>query len=467
MNYFRCLEVLERLKETAERGVLGSLKGDAGKWEKLVKAYESSMLHAAEGGLILSRNVDYEIPYLQKQSAKNRQLIEDLEKKAAELLKNADASHGQFVAECRLVGVPEEVVQHAEALDAALLLSAESLPGDLAAIVTYIKSHQVENIVTYYTTFIKDHFRSTVEEPILPVLEEVLHDGPTHYAVGEKERSSWIDLSHDKDGITEKIIASSALESAGEGQAIEILWDGLELDAGEDDTDGPPGMEEQPIDISWDIDVSGVGESDIILDSKSQCNESDPEMRRMSTDEAVSRLVSSLEAQDAVTQRMSLDASYRGKVFDDILELKAFIYQRVKELKSSTLVFSDTKEDLMDIKTVQAMLDTLSQTADMLTSDDIMNKIAIITSKSHRDRIARKLLTMSGKEKKQVAESQDANRRKDDVQKVLISDSAKLSALVRETSQIKKAVEVSLGDKIRRKVNIQGSIHNILKSSGV
>jgi hypothetical protein len=42
MNYFRCAEILNKMKETAERGMLGSLKGDAGKWEKIVKAYESN-----------------------------------------------------------------------------------------------------------------------------------------------------------------------------------------------------------------------------------------------------------------------------------------------------------------------------------------------------------------------------------------------------------------------------------------
>ena len=44
MNYFRSLEILEKLKETAERGMMGHLKGDAGKWEKIVKAYESSSM---------------------------------------------------------------------------------------------------------------------------------------------------------------------------------------------------------------------------------------------------------------------------------------------------------------------------------------------------------------------------------------------------------------------------------------
>ena len=156
-----------------------------------------------------------------------------------------------------------------------------------------------------------------------------------------------------------------------------------------------------------------------------------------------------------------MDPSYRGKVLDDILELRAFVAQRVKELKSNSTVFSDTKEDA---SSVESMLQIVSHAADMLRSDDILNKISIITSKAHRDRIARKLLTMSGKETKQLIESEDADGKRVDIQRMLVSDSAKQSALVRETRQIKEAVELALGSKIKRKVNIQGAIHNVLKA---
>jgi hypothetical protein len=42
MSYFQGVEILSKLKETAERNVIGGLKGSAGRWEKIVKAYESS-----------------------------------------------------------------------------------------------------------------------------------------------------------------------------------------------------------------------------------------------------------------------------------------------------------------------------------------------------------------------------------------------------------------------------------------
>ena len=42
VDYFRSKEILARLSETAERGLLGSLKGLAGTWERIVRAYESN-----------------------------------------------------------------------------------------------------------------------------------------------------------------------------------------------------------------------------------------------------------------------------------------------------------------------------------------------------------------------------------------------------------------------------------------
>ena len=40
LDYFTAQQVLARLSEGAEKGFLGGLKGAAGDWDKLVKAYE-------------------------------------------------------------------------------------------------------------------------------------------------------------------------------------------------------------------------------------------------------------------------------------------------------------------------------------------------------------------------------------------------------------------------------------------
>lgn len=42
VDYFMAKDILAKLTETAERGLLGSLKGEAGTWERLIKAYEAN-----------------------------------------------------------------------------------------------------------------------------------------------------------------------------------------------------------------------------------------------------------------------------------------------------------------------------------------------------------------------------------------------------------------------------------------
>jgi hypothetical protein len=42
VDYFRAQDVLSHLAETADRGLWGSFKGSAGKWERIVKAYEAN-----------------------------------------------------------------------------------------------------------------------------------------------------------------------------------------------------------------------------------------------------------------------------------------------------------------------------------------------------------------------------------------------------------------------------------------
>ena len=42
MDYFLSKKILGKLTETAERSLLGSLKGSAAGWERVVRAYESS-----------------------------------------------------------------------------------------------------------------------------------------------------------------------------------------------------------------------------------------------------------------------------------------------------------------------------------------------------------------------------------------------------------------------------------------
>jgi hypothetical protein len=109
------------------------------------------------------------------------------------------------------------------------------------------------------------------------------------------------------------------------------------------------------------------------------------------------------------------------------------------------------------------MQSSISEAAHKIQSNDITSLDSIIARKTNRDRIAKSLVQLSGKEQKNITAAKDLGMRKEGLQRQLVSDSAKLSALVRQTQAVKSAVEKCLGEKIQRKINIQGSIHAALQ----
>jgi hypothetical protein len=129
IDYLRAVDIRDKLAETAERGMFGGLSGQAGTWDKIVKAYEKgcgwpcggaaaraaallrpcslpaaspassspsrrltrlhlhrrlAVVFLGEAAQAMVQNTDYEIPYLRKQLAKHNQQVLDADRKQAE-----------------------------------------------------------------------------------------------------------------------------------------------------------------------------------------------------------------------------------------------------------------------------------------------------------------------------------------------------------------------------------------------
>lgn len=77
INYFHCLKIIEILKETEAdtKNLFGRYGSQRMKdWQDIVKNYEKENLYLAEAAQILVRNINYEIPGLKKQIAKEEQM---------------------------------------------------------------------------------------------------------------------------------------------------------------------------------------------------------------------------------------------------------------------------------------------------------------------------------------------------------------------------------------------------------
>lgn len=77
INYFHCLKIIEILKETEAdtKNLFGRYGSQRMKdWQDVVRSYEKENLYLAEAAQMLVRNINYEIPSLKKQIAKEEQL---------------------------------------------------------------------------------------------------------------------------------------------------------------------------------------------------------------------------------------------------------------------------------------------------------------------------------------------------------------------------------------------------------
>lgn len=77
INYFHCMKIIEILKETEKdtKNLFGRYGSKRMKdWQDVVKNYEKENLYLAEAAQMLVRNINYEIPSLKKQIAKEEQL---------------------------------------------------------------------------------------------------------------------------------------------------------------------------------------------------------------------------------------------------------------------------------------------------------------------------------------------------------------------------------------------------------
>lgn len=416
------------------------------------------MLHVAQGGLILSRNVDYEIPFLKKQVAKNQQLVEDLDRKSADLIKSASVHAIRFQEECEKQQVDSSAVKKdAVALDAAILLKGRNLPGLLETSVCLLGSSDLLDSIKYYEDFTISHSPQVDSSEMLKALKEVI--GKSSEEPDASMLESWIDLFEPDASNHDTATAAKELDASLVDASIEISWDNLEMEVGS----GVPEPESSTKDdISWDIDISGAGEdTQVVWDADPpQMDESDA-TSSLTCDNVKTGIMHMLQSCSKEARRMAVDMKYRNQVINDLLELKAFLGQRLKETQvSQDSAMTTPNFDSSRIKTLQS---SISEAASKIQSTDIAALDSIITRRGNRDRIAKSLIQVSGKEQKNITAARDLGIRKVSLQRQLVSDSAKLSALVRETQAIKSAVEKCLGEKIQRKINIQGSIHAALQ----
>lgn len=456
INYFHCLEIVELLKSTTagEKNIFGQYSSQKMKdWNQIIKIYEKDGMFLAETAQMLMRNVNYEIPALKKQISKCQQVQKECDKKEADYASKVAELKKKYASSCKELGIKGDKIK------SELAALVKDLPKVYDEVAT--TTQKLTGSVKYYQDFRSFLLNSKVpDSDILPVLRYIQQKGNTvtyewkhgSKPVGIEDASIVIDTKDEEDVVVD--------------DAADIDWGYLN------------GLEDAKVEPEIDFDISGItiesggtdeGKGNIDLDVEPLGEEIDwgdvgtaAEIQSVdqSSDEGVAR------GEDALT--LLDNPKTRNLFLDDLVELEAFLTQRLAELSGEGSVISSSQFQSapasiqIDSKQVETMVKQVKDIIGQLTSVQIQHLMLIRDSPRYVERLKdtlRSTLTLADKmvfyEKETVSRRHDAEAEESEL-------APKVEVLVKRTKEMKKQMEEEISQRYKnRPVNIMGEINTI------
>jgi hypothetical protein len=462
LNYWHCKEILEALiksGEPQERNLFGQYQSKRMRdWMEILKRYERNNVFLGDASQILTSIVKYEIPAVGKKVERCRQQIEELSRRENENNRTIAEYMKKFAQDCNDLGIKgDDVSSELQGL-------VKELPFLLLEVQKVLRaSDAIEQACAFYKAFVEYALNINSNKVTLVNVCATLMHVYTH-ANEEIEQA-------ESEAAPIEETTKPKLEKTTSKESLKIDWGDMAAGGEETVSTNVPTEGEDATHINWDISIESEGaqseagsqEAPITIDWSA----AEDVLDASALDIALVDSGNQLAVSPPLHKELMLEnPRTRNNFITDLMELQAFLKQRLIELESKE-DFSTVNQMQMSAPEIihrqtpaslQEYLKSIGNILSALNSPRLTQILEIKNSKRYVNRLAfsvNKSVMMANTLRAAIAQSQ---AKKASLQESIKQTILQVEKLNRDGLTLKKNMEQSLSALFNnRKVNIVGT----------